>query len=784
MPRKVVERMKKVNPGTALPKPQVNCAASGRPADGLDEPASFQPGKSVADFKTASLRVGTCTWLAASLGGENPQPVFRDRSSDMPVKARESLPAELARTLGKGCGRRILPCRLQDRYGRERELRDFRAIVLENEHLKATFLPELGGRLMSLFHKAEQRELLFNNPVFQPANLALRDAWFAGGIEWNIGQYGHSFHTCSPVFAAAIPGLSGETGLRLYDYERCKGLLWQIDFYLPPGAQFLYAFTRVLNPRNEETPMYWWTNVAIRETPDVRVLAPASQSVYVDYAGDVGDLAYGQAALPGLPTIGGKDGTYSKNLSFTNEFFFQCQKAEMPWQAALDARGTGFVEASTHPLNVRKLFCWGMHRGGRRWKEFLSGPGHDYIELQAGLAPTQQHTVPMPACSQWSWIQAFGYVQADPAKVHGADWAAAWQAVDTVLGQKITLAELSRIQHACAAKADAAPLECLSPGSGWGALEARRRAAQRETAFPAAFLFPDSILQPEQHRWLTLLETGRLPEPVPAALPGEWMIQAEWRALLEQSLKHPDAWKLGETVGSPSPALAGTLSPFEGERERERGPTSIPQSTPIQAHASVGGSLQQAPNRHWFALLHLGVMKIEAGDEVGAAAAWEESIRLQPSAWAWRNLGALAVRRGAPAEALPHYQKAWELASAAGTPDISFALEYLSALHAANQHETAWTFYQQLPPTMQALGTIRLLAAKVAFARDDLAFVETALDGEFASIREGARDLTDLWFGLQAKRMAATGRPWDAALLDEIKRTCPPPEHIDFRVVE
>ncbi|MCX6928494.1 MAG: DUF5107 domain-containing protein [Verrucomicrobia bacterium] len=730
MPRKVVERMKKVNPGTALTKPQVNCAASERPADGLDEPASFQPGKSVGHFKTASLRVGACTWLAASLGGENPQPVFRDRSPDMTVKARESFPAELARTLGKGCGRRILPYRLQDRYGRERQPRNFRAIVLENEHLKATFLPELGGRLMSLFHKAEQRELLFNNPVFQPANLALRDAWFAGGIEWNIGQYGHVFHTCSPVFAAAIPGLDGETGLRLYDYERCKGLLWQIDFYLPPGAQFLYAFTRVLNPRNEETPMYWWTNVAIREAPDVRVLAPASQSVYVDYAGDVSNLAYGQAAIPGLPTIGGKDGTYSKNLSFTNEFFFQCQQAEMPWQAALDARGTGFVEASTHPLNVRKLFCWGMHRGGRRWKEFLSGPGQDYIELQAGLAPTQQHKVPMPACSQWNWLQAFGYVQADPAKVHGADWPAAWQAVDGALKQKITLAELNRLQHACLANADLAPLEILCPGSSWGALEVRRRTAQQEAGFPAALSFPDSTLQSEQHRWLTLLETGRLPEPDPAALPGEWMIQPEWRALLEQGLKN-------------------------------------------------------AANRHWFAFLHLGVMKIEAGDEVGAAAAWEESIRLRPSAWAWRNLGAVAVRRGAPAEALPRYQKAWELASASGTPDVSFALEYLSALHAADQHETAWTFYQQLPPTMQALGTIRLLAAKVAFAREDLAFVEAALAGEFASIREGARDLTDLWFGLQAKRQAArTGRPCDAALLDEIKKTCVPPENIDFRVVE
>ena len=131
-----------------------------------------------------------------------------------------------------------------------------------------------------------------------------------------------------------------------------------------------------------------------------------------------------------------------------------------------------------------KLFCWGMHRGGRRWKEFLSGPGQDYIELQAGLAPTQQHTVPMPARSQWSWTQAFGYVQADPAKVHGADWPAAWQAVDAALKQKLTLAELTAIQAACAANADTPPLEILSAGSGWGALEARRRAAQRETALP------------------------------------------------------------------------------------------------------------------------------------------------------------------------------------------------------------------------------------------------------------------------------------------------------------
>jgi len=695
-----------------------------RAPDPLDETAGAQ--------KPAgpTLYIENFPWMAASLGDENPQPIFRDPNFDMVVKADASLSPTLAATLGHSCGRRVLPYRMQDRYGRDRELKNFRSVVLENENLKATFLPELGGRLISLFHKPSGRELLFKNPVFQPANLALRDAWFAGGIEWNIGQFGHAFHTCAPVFAAAIPGLDGEQGLRLYDFERCKGLLWQIDFYLPAGAEFLYAFTRVVNTSKVETPMYWWTNTAVRESSDLRVLAPAEESVYVDYGGKGGGLTYGQGHLPGLPTVGGKDGTYSKNLNFTNEFFFQCQGAEMPWQAALDGRGTGFAEASTHPLIVRKVFCWGMHQGGSSWKEFLSLPNQDYLEIQAGLAPTQQHTIPMPAGDDWHWTQAFGYLEADPNKIHGPEWMVAWKAADQAMQQKLTPAALGRIEARCAANADSLATTMLNNGSGWGALESKRRETYGEAAFPPAFAFSDTTLEVDQERWLSLLENGKFPDQDPAFVPGQWMIQSDWQELLEKSL---------DTLG----------------------------------------------NRHWLALLHLGVMKIEQGDDGGAIKDWEESIRLRPSAWAWRNLGAAAVRRGAPADAMPLYETAWRLASAAGTPDISFALEYLSALQMAGENQKGWAFFQSLPPHLQKAGTLRLLAAKIALVRDDLPFVEAALHGDYDSIREGAADLTDLWFGLQAKRISTRdGRPYDEDLLRQVKATCVPPARIDFRIVE
>ena len=260
-------------------------------------------------------------------------------------------------------------------------------------------------------------------------------------------------------------------------------------------------------------------------------------------------------------------------------------------------------------------------------------------------------------------------------------------------------------------------------------MERRRRQAAAETPVPAAFDFPESTLGPEQRRWLELLETGQLPEPDPAAVPGEWMIQPEWRELLERSLDN-------------------------------------------------------AANRHWFSLLHLGVMRIEAFDEAGAEAAWEESLRLRPSAWAWRNLGALALRRGEAAAALPHYQRAWELA-AQTVPDVSFAQERLAAALAAGKPDLGWEFWQSLAPALQAVDAVRLLAAKLAFARDDLAFVESALEGNYASLREGARDLTDLWYAFQVRReQLRTGQPLDAAQRRELEKRCPPPPRLDFRIID
>ena len=142
---------------------------------------------------------------SASLGRENPLPDLKanqDAHANINVDAQTISPEE-SQYMGWGRVNGILPYTILDNYSREKKPRAWKAAVLENDCLRATFLPELGGRLWSLFDKDEGRELLFENPALRIANLAIRNAWFSGGVEWNLGHTGHHVFTCADLFGQA-----------------------------------------------------------------------------------------------------------------------------------------------------------------------------------------------------------------------------------------------------------------------------------------------------------------------------------------------------------------------------------------------------------------------------------------------------------------------------------------------------------------------------------------------------------------------------------------------------
>ena len=192
--------------------------------------AALLPGRGSCSARTratssrrpTSVTAGSRTLPMAPLGPPNLWPRFRFQIPD----GRSAWPPTSARKIARGrsptppCRRCRTSCRTTTR-GSARSGR-LPTIQVENAALRATFYPSLGGRMISLYDKRGRRELLFDNPVLQFANLAIRNAWFSGGVEWNGPLYGHSLLTCSPVFAGMVETPRGPL-LRLYEFDRRTG---------------------------------------------------------------------------------------------------------------------------------------------------------------------------------------------------------------------------------------------------------------------------------------------------------------------------------------------------------------------------------------------------------------------------------------------------------------------------------------------------------------------------------------------------------------------------------
>lgn len=393
----------------------------------------------------------------------------------------------------------VLPYDSQDSFDRTVEVRDLRVAVLENDRLKATFLLDLGGRLWTLYDKVEERELLYQPDTLMHGNLALRQAWFSGGVEWNLGFTGHWPLTSSPVSAGRVEGPQDSEVLRLWAYERMLGLVWRLDAWLPDGAEDLYVRVVLHNPYDRVVPVYWWSTIAVPQVKGGRVLMPATQGISSGYK----DLSVVNVTPERLDPASQK---------YASDLFCDLLGNPEPWVAAVDATGLGMQQTSTRRLRGRKLFVWGTATGGESWQTWLGGKGR-YCEIQAGLGPTQLHHLPLDSGDTWTWTEAYGPLSfigrageqpPRPTQVAEADHA------------------LSRVQDA--------PAVVEVSGDGWGALAVAAGDLPVDPATP----FPAQSLGSAQRPWLAVLGGQKLTgSAAPVSGPG-------WRARLEEAPPSPE----------------------------------------------------------------------------------------------------------------------------------------------------------------------------------------------------------------------------------------------------
>lgn len=481
------------------------------------------------------LTIQTTTMPGARLEGENPHPRFRSLTQNQACVDDGSLTAFQQQHYGEACGERTLPYRMQDRYGRGEAAVQVKTAVLENEHLIATFTPEYGGKLWSLFDKDENREILFSNEVVRPANLAIRNAWTCGGIEWNLGHTGHSAFTCQTLHCAAMKDADGADFLRMYEYEATEGQILQLDMHLPSGSRQLIVHVRIENTRNVDAPVYWWTNTAVPLTEQTRVFSATDEILFqLPYDFEKRIVGFGRGKMPHQPNLGDIDISYPWRIPFSVEYFFQNPHADLlPWEVAVEENGTGFGERSTQPLFARKMFCWGTGTGGRHWCDYLARPGKgDYVEIQAGLAPTQHHTAMLPARGVISFTQLIGAFTA-PGSVSKGDWLSAQAVVAQAMEETISTQTVQQAHERCETLAQKRTPELFLVGTAYGGLECEKRKLHGETAFAQHLLFPLPQIGDDTYPWLCLLRGKDFPA---AQMPAAYLTDPDWIPLAQPIL--------------------------------------------------------------------------------------------------------------------------------------------------------------------------------------------------------------------------------------------------------
>lgn len=272
----------------------------------------------------------------------------------------------------------VYPYTMQDHLSRTKQDRTYKALFLENEYLKVTCLPELGGRLHSVFDKTQGKEMFHYNSVIKPGMIAMRGAWISGGVEWNAGPQGHTVTILSPVDALIGTYKNGSAYLEISNLEKTQRTRWTARVTLHPGKAYLDEQIRILNPIDAISPYYFWNCTAFPNRPGTRF-------IYLMTLG----TDHSAVEFFSWPIHKGKDLSWLKNYeTYASIFSVDCV---FDFFGAYDVNADrGIVQvADHHKIGGKKAWTWGTWEFGLVSQKSLTDDGTAYIEVQTGPLPTQ-----------------------------------------------------------------------------------------------------------------------------------------------------------------------------------------------------------------------------------------------------------------------------------------------------------------------------------------------------------------------------------------------------------
>jgi hypothetical protein len=302
----------------------------------------------------------------------------------------------------------------------------FRSVILENEYLRLTFLPDLGGRLFQITYKPTGQDLLYNNRVLKPTGWgpAQQSGWLAaGGMEWALPVNEHGYEWGIP-WQYSVAKNSLAASITLTDSTATDRVRARITVTLPAHTASIMIQPRIENPTSSAARVQFWLNAQIRlgsgtrVSPGTSFILPAD-SVWIHSTSDrfvpeaniPPDGASSPSAPVPWPAVGGVD--LSRYANWQDYLGVFAAGMRQPFAGVFD-RDIRLGLVRVFPLQAApgvKLFGFGQRFCCRA---AFADDGSDYVELWGGLPrsffPSDDVTLGPGETRDWTeyWVPVMG----------------------------------------------------------------------------------------------------------------------------------------------------------------------------------------------------------------------------------------------------------------------------------------------------------------------------------------------------------------------------------------
>ncbi len=305
------------------------------------------------------------------------------------------LPFFLEKKAYQGATGRVYPIPYTDRLSNEATEQTYDAVVLENEHIRVTLLPELGGKVHGAVDKHNGYEFVYQNTVIKPAMVGLAGPWVSGGVEFNWPQH-HRPTTFMPLEATIRENADGSKTCWMGESEPFHRMRGAVGITIYPDCSYFEGKAIVYNRTSEPLPFMWWNNLAVRVHSRYKATFPPD----VEYGND-----HDRRAVISFPVMKGvyhtarpfdygegTDVTWFSNVKLPTSVMVARGQSDMDFLGGYDfAADAGTITVSDHGASVgKKMWTWGDGPFGSAWCANLTDNGDRYIELKTGVYTDNQ----------------------------------------------------------------------------------------------------------------------------------------------------------------------------------------------------------------------------------------------------------------------------------------------------------------------------------------------------------------------------------------------------------